>query len=253
MPAKDRANLIKEPIESVINQTFNDWELIVVDDHSSDNLATVVQNFAKLDIRIRYLTLIDGTGPGAARDFGIRRARGSYIAIADSDDINMPYRLEKSLLTLSNECAAVVYGNLEVDNSESGEKFIRPSHPYSVELLKKINYIPNPTATFEKSAYIAVGGYNKSLRTSEDYDLWLKLTEAGAKFSYIDEVLVRMKVHETNTTKTVVYDERKSNLKKVRAAHNLVVPTYESTMSLVENDIKKIFSTDHQKQFWFAD
>ena len=250
MPAKNRESLIKEAINSVLDQTFKDFELIVIDDHSDDDTIGVVREID--DPRIKVLNLVDGTGPGAGRDFGIRNSSGEIMVMADSDDINHKDRFGKTIQAFEGNNCDVVYGCVEVFNSISGESKVRPAQEFNFELLKKINFIPTPATAFKKEAYLESGGFNLELKTSEDYDLWLSLAEKNKKFCFIDEPLVKMVVHEQSTTKTIDYDQRKNNLSAIRRKHSLEIPTFEQTKSLITRaDLLEIFSTKHQKEFWF--
>ena len=250
MPAKDRAKLIPEPIKSLINQTFSDFELIIIDDHSTDETAEVVKKFT--DPRIKYYPLTDGTGPGAGRDFGIKKALGKYIVVADSDDINYPDRLEKTKEKF-DDGFDVVYSNVDIDNIETGEKYLRPSQAFDPELIKRVNFIPAPTTAFKKEAYIEVGGFDKNLMTSEDYDLWLKMTENNKKFGYIDQPLVKMQVTDHSTTQITHSSERKKNLRKIREKHNLNTPNVNKTLKMIINPkLKKLLSTKEAIIFWFS-
>src|SRR3990172_175176 len=109
MPVKNRQKEIVEAIKSIINQTFRDWELLVIDDHSTDRTAKEVKTFK--DQRIKYFYLSKGTGPGAGRDFGIRKAQGEIIVLADSDDFNYPKRLKLTdIYFQKNPDLDIIYG-----------------------------------------------------------------------------------------------------------------------------------------------
>src|SRR5687767_11427450 len=108
MPTKNRAKLLPEVLDSILGQTFTSWELIVVDDHGTDNTEQVIEAIG--DPRIFYFPLTEGTGPGRGRAFAISKARADLIGFTDSDDINLPDRLELSVEALKSPETDVVYG-----------------------------------------------------------------------------------------------------------------------------------------------
>ncbi len=120
MAMYNSVSYINEAIKSVINQTFQDWELLVVDDGSTDGSAEIVKDYAKKDSRIILLTNNSGVkGAGAARNVGIDNARGEYVAAMDSDDISLPNRLEVQVAFMDKHpdvvmsgCSARTFGNL---------------------------------------------------------------------------------------------------------------------------------------------
>jgi glycosyltransferase involved in cell wall biosynthesis len=96
IPTYNRANLLPRAIKSVLNQTFQDFELIVVDDGSTDNTRKVVEEFQKGDSRVKYFYKENG-GPGSARNFGLKNAKGNFVIFLDSDDMFLPYILEEEI------------------------------------------------------------------------------------------------------------------------------------------------------------
>jgi glycosyltransferase involved in cell wall biosynthesis len=250
MPAKNREIEIKDTINSIINQTFKDWELIVIDDHSTDKTAEIIKNYK--NPKIKYYYLLNGTGPGAARDFGIKKAQAEIIVLADSDDINYPYRLEKTYQTFKkNPEINMVYSPIE-RLEINGQKTLRPSQEFDPELLWCYNYISQPTVSFKKQAYLQVDGYDFALRTSEDYDLWLQFLEKNCKFKLINEPLVSQKIHEKSTLLQTELLKRKKNLAYVRKKHSLKTPDFENVKKLVQNkDLLELISAPGAIDFWF--
>ncbi|MDQ7033251.1 MAG: glycosyltransferase family 2 protein, partial [Desulfonauticus sp.] len=100
IPTYNRASLVKEAILSVINQNFKDWELLVVDDRSTDNTEDIVKSLAEKDSRIKYLKNEFAKGPSGARNYGIKHSKGDLIAFLDSDDLWKPWHLERGIYFL---------------------------------------------------------------------------------------------------------------------------------------------------------
>ena len=251
MPTKNREKEIKNTIKSIINQTFRDWELIVIDDHSTDQTAQIVKNLQ--DKRIKYYFLEKGTGPGAARDFGIRQALTRIIALADSDDINAPERL---VLTYDyfqkNPEVDIVYGRSNTINTATGKIASRPTCEFNKELLKAYNFISNVTIAFKKDSYLKTLGYDKKIKTSEDYDLWLTFLEKGYQFGFIDKPMVLQKIHPQSVTSQTQRKLRQENLAYVRTKHHLKTPKFEEVKKIVPNkELLKFISTPKAIEFWF--
>ena len=96
MPSYNAERFINESIESILRQTYGEWELIIVDDKSTDNTARVIESYIQKDKRIKCILLEENSGPAVARNRAIKEARGHYIAFLDADDLWMPQKLEKT-------------------------------------------------------------------------------------------------------------------------------------------------------------
>lgn len=249
MPTKNRAKHIKNSIESVINQNVTDWELLIIDDHGTDDTEVIIESFN--NPQIKYYRLTDNTaGPGAARDYGISKASGDYIVIADSDDINKPNRLEILKNTIEKYPAIdVLYGDLEI--IREGTTIVSKSCPFNAELLKKYNFIFNPASCFKKETYLKSVGYDKNIFTSEDYDLWLSFLDIDAKFIYIPEIMTEKIDHSESITINTDFDFRKKNLIKVRKKHNLPIPNSSEVEKLLPDYIWQRINQKRGLEFWF--
>ena len=114
IPCYNSERYIVQSIESVIMQTFQQWEMIIVDDCSTDNSADIIKKYEAKDFRIRYLKTNEPSGsPSIPRNIGIREARGRYIAFLDSDDIWLPKKLEEQLKFIDQPNVAMVFSNFE--------------------------------------------------------------------------------------------------------------------------------------------
>jgi glycosyltransferase involved in cell wall biosynthesis len=111
MPTFNREKLLPRAINSVIDQTYNNWELIVIDDRSTDNTKELIQEHSEKDKRIRYIKNTHKKGPGGARNTGIEAAKGKYLAFLDSDDEWFKYHLKNSVKVLQNEQVKICVSN----------------------------------------------------------------------------------------------------------------------------------------------
>lgn len=188
MPCYNAAKFITESIQSVINQSFKDWELIVVDDCSKDNSREIVQSFADKDQRIRLICSEKASGsPATPRNIGIEHSRGVYVAFLDSDDLWTNDKLEVQLEKFKEGDYAIVYANYEVmleDGKRTGKVVREPSYTDYKQLLK-YNSIGCSEAMFKKSC---LGGCRFKKIGHEDYLFWLTFLKNGGMAANTDKV-----------------------------------------------------------------
>ena len=195
LPTYNREATLGRAIESVLNQTYTDFELIIVDDGSTDNTRQLVENIH--DDRITYYYVKINSGAAAARNYGIERAEGEYIAFQDSDDYWHSDKLEKQMKVMeSNPDIGFVYHPISC-RIDSDCCVILP--PESLPIEKKQgdiytqllydNMVDCPTLLVKKSCLNTCGYFDISLKALEDYDLALRL---GKKYmaGFVDEPLI---------------------------------------------------------------
>jgi teichuronic acid biosynthesis glycosyltransferase TuaG len=174
MPAYNAASVVGASIRSVVAQQFTRWELIVVDDHSSDDTALQVQVFAARDGRIRLIQLEENRGPAVARNAAIAAARGRYVAFLDCDDLWLPGKLGRQLEFMEASGAAFSYGayyKIDAGGHRCGRVDVPPRTTYR-ELLKT-NVIGCLTAMYDTRSVGRV--FMPGIRKGQDYGLWLDL------------------------------------------------------------------------------
>ncbi len=192
IPTYNRANLVDKSILSVLNQTYDNFELIIVDDGSTDNTADVVNSFN--DERIRYILHEKNKGVAAARNTGIKFSIGDLISFLDDDDEWLPEKLEKEINVMkkSEPNVGVVYSGLCRIEGNKKTYWPEPEHilregNLSNELLKR-NFV-HGLILIRRSCFEKVGLYDEDLRAVEDWDLNLRLSRYY-KFKFIDEALI---------------------------------------------------------------
>ena len=193
IPVYNRAQLLSRAIRSVLNQVFQNFEVIVVDDGSTDDIENVVKSFN--DKRIRYIRHEERRGAPAARNTGIRLARGKYIAFQDSDDEWHPEKLEKQMRAFENAPPdlGVVYTSFwRVENGR--KNYIPPSNfkqkeGYIHGILLETNFISTPTAIVKKECFEKAGMFDESLPRLQEWELWIRISKYY-RFKHIDEPLV---------------------------------------------------------------
>lgn len=192
IPTYNREKTVGKAIDSVLCQTFEDFELIVVDDGSIDGTERIVRSYA--DPRVRFLRAYEGNrGPAAARNSGIEASLGRYIAFQDSDDEWVPEKLAIQIETMrrASDQTGVVYGTILRKMGDSEERLPRENAKKSGRVLDSLlegNLVGTPVAMVKSDLLRKVGGFDTSLRSIEDWDLFLRLSEV-CDFEFIDRVL----------------------------------------------------------------
>jgi len=223
---------LSDAIESVFRQEYTDYELLIINDGSTDCTSELLSKYN--DPRMR---IINQSNRGRARALarGLRLARGEYVAILDDDDLMDELRLRRQVevLEASEDLAAVGswYAVHQVDRNE--RRVIRPPTESSAlrRCLPRCNPYAHSAVTFRKAEAIAVGGYNEHLGSCIDYDLWVRLAAAGHRLGMIDEVLCTLRRSEElssfafSTRERVGYYQTMFQI-RLRAASQLDVPAW---------------------------
>lgn len=182
IPAFNAAKYLPTTIESVISQTFDDWQIWLVDDGSTDNTAEVVAPFLdRLGSKLQYIKQ-QNQGQPRARNAAIRASSGEFIALLDADDVWLPCRLEESLKTLDEHPnAGLSYGLITLVDSEGklggtfkGNPKYAEGHIAPYLYMRKVE-LPCPTITFRRRCIDEVGMFDEKMRATEDRDLCLRV------------------------------------------------------------------------------
>ncbi|MBF0554870.1 MAG: glycosyltransferase [Nitrospirae bacterium] len=220
MPTYNYAGLIGESINSVLAQTYRNWELIVIDNYSSDNTEEIVRGFGCA--QIRYIKFKNNGIIAASRNVGLREARGDYIAFLDSDDLWLADKLQKQVSYLNahkdvfmvySKAAAMENGVLTYTKGRAPGRRIGLAHRgIFIDLFLSFNYISCLTVMFRNGKGLQFNE-DKGLITVEDFDLWLAIA-VEHEIGYIDEPLAFYRIHGKNTGARI--------RKYVRANMNLI-------------------------------
>ena len=195
IPTHNRSHLVTRAIESVLAQTYRGFELVVVDDASSDNTADVVGRID--DPRLRYVRLPKNRGESGAQNAGIAEARGEWVAFLDDDDEWLPGKLECQLARV-DELADAQIGAVLCRCSVRTEDGIRapqrrgelPEGEITDNLLAHKQLMTPSVYMAKRSALLAAGGFDETMRWAQDQDLWLRLSQAGCHFAVVPQPLV---------------------------------------------------------------
>lgn len=197
IPAFNAESYIGDAIESALAQSHCEQEVIVVDDGSTDRTLEIAERFVG---RVRILHQSHG-GPYTARNLGVSMAKGDWIALLDADDLWEPDKLEKQLELADSE-SDVIYTDRRnfgvsdhVDEIQSDGVRLFDGDVFAPLLLG--NFITLSSAMIRRSVFTAIGGFSTESRGIQDWDLWLRLSEAGRRFRLVPEALTRYRWHES--------------------------------------------------------
>jgi teichuronic acid biosynthesis glycosyltransferase TuaG len=209
MPAYNTEKFIGESIQSVVDQTYANWELLVVDDGSTDKTADIIRSFAAQDNRVKYLFQQNGR-QAKARNTAIENSHGTLLAFLDADDLWLPEKLERQLQALEATNADVVYSNgiiiYEPGATPGRNDFAIVAGTIEgrkmLDILLLQNRIPTQSVLVRNEAYRNAGLFDESPKFygCEDYEMWLRLAASGALFHGMSEKLIKYRRHPAATT-----------------------------------------------------
>jgi glycosyltransferase involved in cell wall biosynthesis len=212
MPAYNAQKYISPAIKSILDQTFSKFELIIIDDSSTDNTRAIIQSFSKKDSRIKLLTNSSSHNIATILNMGIDAAQSNIIARMDADDIALPNRLELQYkLIHKSKKIAVVGANIIIIDT-SGKEIATRKYPQSSKELKRclFRYSPfaHPVVCFRKDMFEEVGRYNPKYSPTEDLDLWFRLGKKY-RFDSVPDFLLQYRVYEKSSSHKIIKELEK--------------------------------------------
>jgi glycosyltransferase involved in cell wall biosynthesis len=208
IPSYNRADMLPDAIQSVLDQSLKDWELIIVDDGSTDQTRTVAARYTSTDDRIQYIYQDNRKLPGA-RNTGIRASRGRYIAFLDSDDVFLPEKLKIQAATLDErpELGLIAGGFFEVDRDLHILRELRPweSQP-TLELRDWVLSCPFcPGAPLIRRNWLEKAEFfDEKMPFVEDWDLWLRMSVLGCPMDWTRQAVCYYRIHGGNMVRQAV-------------------------------------------------
>lgn len=188
MPCYNASKYIGASIESVVAQTYPNWELLVTDDCSSDNSREVVERYSQQDPRVKLLCMEKNSGAGSARNNSIKAARGRYIAFLDSDDMWKPEKLEHQLKFMQDNNYKFVMCQTEVvDATGNLIGFSKRKKEVSYNSTLIVNYIGTSAVLYDTEGVGKI--YMRPIRHSQDWVLWLDILKETKKAHCLEEPL----------------------------------------------------------------
>ena len=199
MAVRDGAAFLREAIESILRQTFSEFEFAIINDASTDGTRAIIQSYS--DPRI---FLIDNTTPmgvAASLNRGLDLAKGAYIARMDCDDVSLPDRLERQVEYLEANHHVCVCGSWAELIDEGGRKLGVQKRPFGKQMQQEY-WIPSPVvhpSAMIRRSQLGDMRYDEKLNAAEDYDLWLRLNKV-CTIDNIPKILLRYRIHKSSAT-----------------------------------------------------
>ncbi len=220
MAAHNAEAFIEPALDSVLGQTMDDIEVIVVDDASTDSTAARIGGV--VDARIVLVSLTSNVGAAAARNVALDRARGVFAAIMDADDVSWPQRLKvQTEFLLTHPEIGLVGSQIRVIDHRGrivGRRRYPVEHAQIVQALPRWNPIAHSTVMIRTESLRQAGGYDEAVRAAHDYDLWSRLARDGARFANLPFALVDYRIHTTSIKTRMLRDSIENTL-EVQSMH----------------------------------
>jgi glycosyltransferase involved in cell wall biosynthesis len=250
IPTFNRVRFLCEALDSVLAQTVPVYEIIVIDDGSTDDTEKTVRNYRG---NIRYLRQ-NNQGPSAARNYGMREATGDWIAFLDSDDLWVPDKIQAQTdLIRQHPHLDFVFGDLslfdETKHDNEPEILNKTVQEYMIthaadlkDFFRQLlicNPIPTSAVLFRRECLLQTGYFDETMRYCEDYDLWLRFA-AKYRLGFVNKILVRRRMHDSNAMNAheAIYNGSLKVFKRLEANGGLS-PEMQQTVS------RRIFSTQY--------
>ncbi len=200
-PVYNAALFLEESIQSVLNQTYPHWELILVDDCSTDASFEIANAYSKKDSRIKSFQLPQNQGAGVSRNFGIKEASGNFIAFLDADDLWLPEKLQIQLNFMMNNNCNICYSSYQLMTEDGSlqPKLIEALPKLTFKKLLKSNYIGNLTGIYNATALGKI--YAPVIRKRQDWALWLLALKIDNKALGMKETLAYYRIRENSISK----------------------------------------------------
>lgn len=203
LPVYNGERYVEEAVESILAQDFTNFELIIINDGSTDKSGTILRKLAEKDSRIRLIER-ENDGLISALNQGISLAKADFIARMDADDIATPDRFRLQYEYLKNNESVGLLGSFIKIIGKQGEFIRLGDYPVTAKetlaFIEKGSPLAHPAVMMRKDAVVAAGGYRRMFRHCEDYDLWLRISELGYGIENYSKPLLHYRVHGENVS-----------------------------------------------------
>ena len=209
-------HFIAEAIESVLQQTLSDVEILIIDDGSTDNSGEIAQRYL-VDSRVHYFRQDNG-GQAKAKNAGIRHSTGEFIAFLDADDRWTPDKLQKQVVLFQDSQVGVVFSRAKYIDKDGDEisfkltgRWLQPKRGKVTEELFMDNFVPFSSSIVRKECFDRFGTFDETLKMGIDWDLWLRIS-TGYHFNFVDEPLLEYRMgHSGQMSKNMEERQRCSD------------------------------------------
>lgn len=237
----NRAGYVKKAIESVLSQTYQDWELLVVDDGSKDDTGNIVRSYCIREGRIHYIYQ-GNAGVSIARNTGLSRVTGKYVAFLDDDDRWLPHKLQAQINFMeSHPEIGMCYGRIRIIRSTAGGAHgvsVVPTHlPTRFDEILGDAFIPATTVMIRYSCLRGMSWFDTRYSIGEDFDFWLRFSQKS-KVAALDEVLAEM---TKDGRKQLTKDDIQCHLSGIEIYKNVeLTPQYQRYERLRKRSISRL-------------
>lgn len=208
---KEEETLLRESIESILNQTYKDFEFIIILDYPDNDLhKRIIEEYSKIDNRIRFFVNEKNIGLTGSLNRGLSLAKGEYIARMDADDISLPYRLEKQLEYIKKNQYDLIGGITQMIDEDGNSIYSIQKVPTDFNKIKKaLRYgqcIAHPTWLGRKEVFVYLNGY-RNIPLCEDFDFTLRVVLNGFKISNLNETVLKYRMTKNSISRNNLYDQ----------------------------------------------
>jgi len=228
---------LEEAINSILYQSFIDFEFLIADDFSTDNSGMILELCARKDDRIKIFTNKKNFGLTKNLNKLLQLANGEYIARMDADDISELNRFEKQIDFLENHKNIDIVGSFSKNINKKGEitgsRTMPIMHTDIIRLLPKLCPISHPTVMFRKESLEKIGFYNVKYKRSQDYDMWFRAAAAGLEFYNIPEFLFKYRMDDNYMSRKSFKDSWRDFKIILEGYKHINLPFYKYHFSLL--------------------
>lgn len=213
IPVYNREDTLVKAISSVVNQTYNKIEIIVIDDASEYDIGNIVQrNFD--DQRVKVFKNNHQVGGAESRNIGVKKSKGSFIAFLDSDDFWKSEKIEKQIDFFKNdEELGLVYCDVLKEGNLTSTRSLKKGLVWDDLIAGWMEFSNTSTLIVKRKVFDQVGGFDSTLKSCQDHDLWMKIAKRGVKVDYVNEVL-SFTTNRDNNRISLDYENRMHGIKR---------------------------------------
>ena len=211
IPCYNQAHFLKDALQSLLGQSFTDWEAIIVNDGSPDDTAVVANAWIGRDSRIRMVEQ-QNAGLSAARNLGITESSGDYICLLDADDSYGPDFLQTVFSHLELGYEMVCCGYTYFNAKGTIHKIVRQSKKLDFRSILRANLFPPVALAFKRQVLDRTGMFDTGLKSAEDWDLWIRMFKVGVKLRVIEDSLVYYRISDNSMSRQafIMYEALKN-------------------------------------------
>ena len=240
---KEEENLLRESIESILNQTYKDFEFIIILDYPDNNLhKKIIEEYSKIDNRIRFFVNEKNLGLTGSLNRGLSLAKGEYIARMDADDISLPYRLERQLEYIKKNQYDLIGGITQMIDEDGNSIYSIQKVPTDFNKIKKaLRYgqcIAHPTWLGRKEVFDYLNGY-RNIPLCEDFDFTLRVVLNGFKISNLNETVLKYRMTKNSISRNNLYDQYLYMKYITNEYSNGNIASVENAKEYVKNHLNK--------------